>query len=149
MTTELRPFSDSLPMLLLRAREASLTYFREVLSRYGLTEQQWRVLRVLNEEEALSASLVATRTALLPPSLSRIVKGLAERQLVRNQRASHDARELRLTLTPAGRKLVAEIAPLSEAQYARMEERLSQAQLKELHRLLRKFIGSQAPGCLT
>ncbi len=130
-------------MLLLRAREASLTYFREVLSGHGLTEQQWRVLRVLNEEEALSASLVATRTALLAPSLSRIVKGLAQRQLVRNQRASHDARELRLTLTPAGRKLVAEIAPLSEAQYTRMEERLSQAQLKELHRLLRKFIGAQ------
>ncbi len=133
-------------MLLLLARETALTYFRDVLNSHGLTEQQWRVLRVLNEEDELSASVVAARTALLPPSLSRIVKGLAERQLVRNQRASHDARELRLTLTASGRRLVAEIAPQSEAQYGRMEERLSQAQLRELHRLLRKFIGADAQG---
>ena len=140
---DLRPFEDSLPMLLLRAREAALTYFRGVLSEHGLTEQQWRVLRVLNEEDALSASVVAERTALLPPSVTRIVKALAERDLLLSQRSNADARELRLQLTDHGRALVQEIAPRSEAQYVRMEERLSTDRLRDLHALLQDFIGQE------
>ena len=130
-------------MLLLRAREAALTYFRGVLTDYDLTEQQWRVLRVLNEEDALSASVVADRTALLPPSVTRIVKALAERNLLLSQRSSADGRELRLRLTDQGRTLVQEIAPRSEAQYLRMEERLSTDRLRDLHALLQDFIGQE------
>ena len=39
-------------MLLLRAREAVMLRFRDMLRRQGLTEQQWRVLRALATEDA-------------------------------------------------------------------------------------------------
>ena len=41
----------SLPMALLRARELLMERFRPMLSAHGVTEQQWRVLRVLHESE--------------------------------------------------------------------------------------------------
>ncbi|MDP7101742.1 MAG: hypothetical protein QF503_11390, partial [Rhodospirillales bacterium] len=43
----LRDFSRSLPMALLRAREAVMERFRPSLRTHGLTDQQWRVLRAL------------------------------------------------------------------------------------------------------
>ncbi len=47
----LRAFEDSLPMALMRAREAVMRYFRPVLSEHDLTEHQWRVLRALRDAE--------------------------------------------------------------------------------------------------
>src|SRR6266849_5130597 len=43
----MREFSRSLPMSLLRAREAVMRHFRPSLRDHGLTEQQWRILRAL------------------------------------------------------------------------------------------------------
>ena len=49
-TLPMRTFSQSLPMALLRAREAVMRRFRPGLRCHGVTEQQWRVLRALAEE---------------------------------------------------------------------------------------------------
>ncbi len=127
-------------MLLLRAREAALSYFRPLLQEHGLTEQQWRVLRVLNEEDEISAASLAQRAALLAPSLSRILKTLAERELVQSRKSSADGREVRVSLAAGGRDLVALIAPESESQYELIGERLSPARLAELYDLLHDFI---------
>jgi hypothetical protein len=43
----LRDFSKSLPMALMRTREAVMKRFRPSLRDHALTEQQWRVLRAL------------------------------------------------------------------------------------------------------
>ena len=47
----LRPFTHSLPMALLRAREATMRWFRPHLAAHGLTEQRWRVLRALTSAD--------------------------------------------------------------------------------------------------
>jgi len=44
----------NLPLLLLQAREAVISHFRPLLNHFGLTEQQWRVIRVLEEKGNLS-----------------------------------------------------------------------------------------------
>ena len=45
----LREFDRSLPMALLRAREAVMARFRPLFRLHGVTEQQWRVLRALRD----------------------------------------------------------------------------------------------------
>ena len=45
----MRPFEQSLPMALLRAREAVMRGFRRVLREHGLNEQEWRIIRALKE----------------------------------------------------------------------------------------------------
>ncbi len=38
---------DSLTIALLQAREAAMSYFRPIVKRHNLTEQQWRIVRIL------------------------------------------------------------------------------------------------------
>ncbi len=49
MTSSMRPFERSLPMQLMLAREAVMQRFRPHLNARGLTDQQWRIVRALNE----------------------------------------------------------------------------------------------------
>ena len=119
----MRPFSQSLPMALLRAREAAMRRFRPLLAAHDLTEQQWRVMRALTAADGrLDLTGLAERTALQAPSASRIVTNLEQRGLLERRTADDDQRRSSLGLSPAGRALVRRIAPHSEAAYNRIEE---------------------------
>ena len=85
----------NLPQALLRAREAVMRYFRPNLKIAGVTEQQWRVIRVLSEAGTLDASEVADKASILAPSLTRMIRSLEERGVIRGYRADVD-------LTPDG-----------------------------------------------
>ena len=118
----MRPFSASLPMALLLARESTMRRFRPLLAEHGLTEQQWRVLRALAAaDEPIEVSVLADRTALLAPSVTRIVARLVDDAVIRRDTVAGDARRSALALTAKGRRLVARIAPQSEATYAEIE----------------------------
>ena len=89
----MRPFSASLPMALLLAREATMRRFRPSLAEHGLTEQQWRVLRALaSADQPIEVSVLAERTALLAPSVTRIVARLADDGMIRRDTVVGDAR---------------------------------------------------------
>src|SRR5690554_5466389 len=49
--SDLRAFSMSLPMSLLRAREAVMRHFRISLREHQVTEQQWRVIRAISSAD--------------------------------------------------------------------------------------------------
>src|SRR5260370_21905197 len=68
----MREFSRSLPMSLLRAREAAMRLFRPSLRNHGLTEQQWRTLRALSSHDALGVTEIARGAFCLCPRLSRV-----------------------------------------------------------------------------
>src|SRR5271168_1652548 len=78
----MREFARSLPMSLLRAREAVMRQFRPSLRSHGLTEQQWRILRALATVDAIEVTELARMAFLLGPSLSRILRDLDARQLI-------------------------------------------------------------------
>ena len=86
--------------------------FRPVLNKHGITEQQWRVLRLLEKHaQTMDASELARRGCLLMPSLTRIVRGLESGGLLRRQAHARDKRRLRISITARGRRLVEQIAP--------------------------------------
>jgi homoprotocatechuate degradation regulator HpaR len=132
----LRPLRRSLPMTLLRAREAVMERFRAMLRDNGLTEQQWRVIRVLAEREPLEVSDLAARSFLLPPSLSRILKFLTEKRLITRRALNADQRRHAVSLTAAGRRLFQRVAPSSEAIYRELEEAFGRKNLEQLYALL-------------
>src|SRR3954467_12736522 len=88
----MREFSRSLPMSLLRAREAVMRQFRPSLRDHGLTEQQWRILRALASVETIEVTELARVAFLLGPSLSRILRDLETRQLIERRTAEADLR---------------------------------------------------------
>jgi homoprotocatechuate degradation regulator HpaR len=140
----MREFSRSLPMALLRAREAVMAEFRPILAAHDVTEQQWRVLRALvDEPDGLGVGQLAEATFLLGPSVSRIIAALQARGLVARSAVDHDGRRAVLTVTAAGMRLYESIAPASESAYALVEERFGAKQLDQLYRLLDELTTSQ------
>ena len=69
----LRSFDRSLPMALLRAREAVMKKFLPSLRANNLSSQQWRVIRALREKDGQDLSELSARCFLLMPSLSHIL----------------------------------------------------------------------------
>src|SRR6516165_4657409 len=114
----MRDFSRSLPMSLLRAREAVMRQFRPKLREHGLTEQQWRILRALAAIEAAEVTELARTAFLLGPSLSRILRDLEARRLIERKTAKTDLRRGVVSISEKGLRLMEVVAPSSEAIYA-------------------------------
>lgn len=108
MSTErkLLPYRHSLAGTLLAAREAVMAPIRPMLRDAGVTEQQWRVLRVLDDEGAVDPSALARSALLFAPSVTRILKELTERGLVTRDKDSTDGRRSIVTLSADGNALI-------------------------------------------
>ncbi len=136
----MRQFDRSLPMALLRAREAVMRKFSPALKEHDLSPQQWRVIRVLVEEDDLDATEIAERCALLMPSLSRILQNLHKRGLVSRKTASNDQRRSIVSITGAGRRLFKTLSPINEARYAYITEKFGYGKLELLYELLHELV---------
>ena len=132
----MRDFSRSLPMSLLRAREAVMRQFRPSLRHHGLTEQQWRILRALAAVETIEVTELARMAFLLGPSLSRILRDLEARQLIERRVAEADLRRAVVSISAKGLKLIEAVAPSSEAIYAAITRRYGARKLAELQDML-------------
>ena len=81
---------------------------RDMLSETGITEQQWRVLRVLSEYGILDTTTLADRSSLLFPSLTRIAATMRDKGLITQTRDDVDRRRQLIEITPQGQKLIDE-----------------------------------------
>jgi len=122
----------SLPIALLRAREAVMTHFRPMLAAHDITEQQWRVIRILAEAGTVDASEMAERAFILAPSLTRIIRSLEERGLITKARDDKDGRRVLLKITAAGLAIIEEVAPESRIIYEALEKRYGRARIDRL-----------------
>ncbi len=136
---QLRDFQHSLPMELLRAREAAMSRFRPMLRRHGLTEQQWRVIRALAAFQEIDASEIAKKSFLLAPSLTRILRFLEREELVKRSSDANDQRRYVFVLTGKGRRIYDEVGPDSELLYAEIEKEFGADKLEALYALLAEF----------
>jgi len=132
----MREFSRSLPMSLLRAREAVMRQFRPSLRQHGLTEQQWRILRALTAVETIEVTELARMAFLLGPSLSRILRDLEARHLIERKAAKADLRRAMVSISAKGLKLIEAVAPTSEMIYAEITKRYGARKLSELQDML-------------
>jgi homoprotocatechuate degradation regulator HpaR len=132
----MRDFSRSLPMALLRARESVMRQFRPSLRAHGLTEQQWRILRALASHGEVEVTELAEVACLLGPSLSRILRDLESRRLIRRRLVKADLRRSLVAITARGLQLIEAVAPTSEAIYAEIGRRFGGQKLAELQRML-------------
>lgn len=106
MNSELPSTRRSLPIALLRAREGVMSPIRDMLADTGITEQQWRVLRVLAEYGSLDATTLAERSSLLFPSLTRISTTMRNKGLITQTRDATDRRRQLIAITDDGQKII-------------------------------------------
>ncbi|MGF6174548.1 homoprotocatechuate degradation operon regulator HpaR [Ensifer sp. 4252] len=122
----------SLPIALLRAREAVMGHFRPMLARHEITEQQWRVIRILAESGKVDASEMADKAFILAPSLTRIIRSLEERGLITKHKDADDGRRVLLEIAPAGMRVIADVGPESRAIYDTLEARYGRERVEVL-----------------
>ncbi len=134
----------NLPRLLLQAREAVMGHFRPNLREHGLTDQQWRVLRVLGERGAIDTGTIAAEAYLLGPSLTGVLARMERDALIQRSRDAQDARRTQVRATAKGKRMVQKLSESIEAHYASMESALGKTQLAQLYALLDAVIAMNA-----
>ncbi|MDT2056816.1 MAG: MarR family transcriptional regulator [Planktomarina sp.] len=109
MTTsnsQLPSTNRSLPIALMRSREKVMAPIREMLKASGITEQQWRVLRILSEFGPQDLTEISGKASLLMPSLSRIIRKLGEDELIIRGTDLEDRRRQTVVIAPAGQQII-------------------------------------------
>ena len=135
----------NLPRLLLQAREAVMAHTRPSLREHELSDQQWRVLRVLGEHGAVETGRVAREAFILGPSLTGVLARMERDGLITRSRDPEDQRCTVVEATPRGRKLVKRLSVSIEAHYKWMEESLGKEKLTQLYALLDELIALEQP----
>ncbi len=135
----------NLPRLLLQARESMMAHARPGLREHGLSDQQWRVLRVLGEHGEVETGRVAREAFILGPSLTGVLNRMERDGLIRRARDCTDQRRTVVEPTVRGKKAVAKLSHSIEAHYALLEKALGKRKLSQLYSLLDEVIELEQP----
>ena len=134
----------NIPLLLMQARERVISYFRPILNAHGITEQQWRVVRVLLEVPALEPRQIGELCTISSPSMAGVLERMEQGGYITRRRVEHDQRRVLVSLTAKSRRLAAQMAPEIDATYRRIEELLGVEFSAQLYETL-DFVLEQLP----
>lgn len=116
----------------------------QLLAAHDVTEQQWRVLRVLSEAGPIEATELADRASVLQPSLTRIIKTLEGRKFITRNKAQGDGRCVVLAIAPTGSALIEVLSPERRVIYDDIERRFGRERLEHLLDLLEILIDGES-----
>ena len=139
MKTSLPSTGRSLPIALIRARVGVMSPIRDILSETGITEQQWRVLRVLAEFGRMDTKTLADRSSLLFPSLTRIAATLRHKGFVKQTRDDKDRRRQFIEITETGQKIIDMYSPMAAEIVTGFKETLGEEDYEILLDLLTRL----------
>ena len=101
-----------------------------------LSVPQFRTLRFIQTHVDTTLSSLADHLSLTPPSVSKLVDGLVQQQLVLRQEAASDRRCLSLALTPAGESIVNSARAGAQASLIEKLNCLSPDELEIVHKAM-------------
>src|SRR5471030_2538355 len=129
-----RRLHRNLPMLLLRAREKMMARFRPLITAHGLTEQQWRVIRALNESGPMEPRHISDICTISSPSMAGVLARMENMGLITKERFAEDQRRVLVSLTQKSVKLVRLISNDLEALYRELERTVGPEIVERVYR---------------
>ena len=115
---------------------------REMLQQSGISEQQWRILRVVDEAGEIEQTAIAQAACLQLPSLTRILRSMETEGLVSRQTDAADRRRTLVSITSVGRAVItrhrgrnADIFSTIEVEFGRQKLDLLLDLLDELQQI--------------
>ena len=138
-------FLDSLPMILSRSLDDIMPQYRSLFQAHGITDQQWRVMRALWEQEHLTSKQISQITLIPAPSLVGILDRLEKKGLLGRLRSVKDRRLVFIRPTRAGRELQELMLPKIEEIHNFLKERVTSTEWNEMKRILDKLSGHSGP----
>lgn len=95
-----------------RAYRALFEHFCKTTAAYDITPRQFVALVLISANPNSSQTVVAKAAGIERSTMVSLVDTLQERSLILRNRSTTDRRSYALSLTEAGKKLIAEIKPL-------------------------------------
>jgi DNA-binding MarR family transcriptional regulator len=108
--------------------------------RYRMGVPEWRVLVTLGELGMMTAKAIGQHSHMHKTKVSRAVALLERRRLVSRKANRADLREAFLSLTPAGREVYSDLAPMAIDFVRQLMETVEPADRAALDRALTKLI---------
>ena len=119
-----KPFRSSrqeLVIALIKTADVLHRFMSQVIEPYGVTPQQYNVLRILRGagEEGIATLAIAERMIEEAPGMTRMIDRLEAKELVIRQRSESDRRQVRCYLTANGARLLRRLdGPVDAAEEA-------------------------------
>lgn len=127
---------QSLTLTLLQAREAAMGFFRPSLNQHGLTEQQWRVIRILSQHRELEINCLAELACILKPSMTGVLARMEAAGMVVRRKVEQDQRRVLVRLAEKGEACFSSMSQNMEENYLRLQAQLGEEKLQTLLSLL-------------
>lgn len=110
------------------------------LRKFGLTPQQYNILRILKGQHptAISVKLITDRMLDPMSNVSRLVDKLVEKELVSRESCQSDRRAVNIVITDKGLHLLEELKP-SDLELEAHLHTLSESEAEQLNHLLDKL----------
>ena len=109
------------------------------------TEEHWRILHVLSDEQGRSMGDIADRVLMNGPALTKNVDKLVTRALVQRAADVQDSRRVLVFITDLGLSSVARLKQRVDAHHHDIEEALGPRKTQQLKKLLENFIDRSRP----
>ncbi|TBW59536.1 homoprotocatechuate degradation operon regulator HpaR [Marinobacter halodurans] len=129
----------SLTLTLLQAREAAMSFFRPSLNQHGLTEQQWRVIRILRQHGEMESYRLAEMACILKPSMTGVLNRLIRDGYVQKRKCLEDQRRVHVRLTDKGQQCFVSMSGDMERNYRRIQEQFGDDKMDQLLELLNEL----------
>lgn len=114
--------------------------FARKLQSSGVTVAEWVILREMFGESTMPPSRLADMTGLTRGAVSKLVDRLFEKKPVTREESSDDRRFQDLALTPAGKRLVPQLAALADENDKEFFSVLAVNEKEALLATLRKLV---------
>ena len=131
--------SNSICFLIAKANQRACALYKEKFGGYELTPQQFGLLRFLWEEDRITQVELSNRSQIDRTTIGGLIDRLAQSGLLQRLPHPGDRRAYRIALTPAGKSLEAQLAPLEEELHKAILEPLSAAEVETLLAILEKL----------
>jgi len=116
-----------------RAFEAKLD------SEHGLSVPEWRVLLSVSHDVRPTAKDIHEAWAMDKMTVSRAVRRLDAKRLLRRVQSRHDRRRYELESTPRGARLIERILPTADARYHEILSCLTSRERAQFRKMLSKL----------
>lgn len=116
-----------------------MSFFRPSLNQLGLTEQQWRVIRILRQHGELESYRLAELACILKPSMTGVLSRLERDGLVSRRKPAHDQRRVYVALTEEGQQCFVSMAGEMENNYQRILAQFGEEKMQKLLELLNEL----------
>jgi DNA-binding MarR family transcriptional regulator len=133
------PLADWIGFNLRMAQAAAFQAFSRLAKEIGTRPGRFATLMLIGRNPGISQTALSRANGRDKSSLTPVLNDLERRGMIRRQRTRSDQRAYRLTLTPAGRKLLAQLTRCARVHERRLDRVIGAKEQKAFVRALRRI----------